>query len=209
MRRIALTLALFLLLGAIINVAVAWSLALFKPMRYQVSLNGMFEPTTIPNWDVAVIPRWGAVFIYAQASDRMKREGPVDPAKIPQWSLAASPPSRVDAQRERSITEIAYGWPLVASFSRESWPAPVEWGLRIPWFSKYDRRTLPLRPFWPGFAINTIFYAAILWLLFAFTFALRRRMRAHRGRCVGCGYDLRGRAVESNACPECGVIAGR
>jgi hypothetical protein len=30
-----------------------------------------------------------------------------------------------------------------------------------------ERVRLPVRPLWPGFTINTIFYAAILWLLFA------------------------------------------
>ncbi|MNC93465.1 hypothetical protein D3C83_100970 [compost metagenome] len=38
-------------------------------------------------------------------------------------------------------------------------------------------RCLPLRPIWPGFALNTLVYSAILWgawLLFA---ALRRRGR--------------------------------
>ncbi|MCZ6655485.1 MAG: hypothetical protein O7D91_20955, partial [Planctomycetota bacterium] len=29
----------------------------------------------------------------------------------------------------------------------------------------YRAKVIPLRPLWPGFAINTIFYAAILWLL--------------------------------------------
>src|SRR6185436_16984229 len=56
------------------------------------------------------------------------------------------------------------------------------------------------RPIWPGFAINTIFYAAILWLPFAATKVVRRRMRAHRGRCTACGYDLRGRASVNKLC---------
>jgi hypothetical protein len=71
-----------------------------------------------------------------------------------------------------------------------------------PWLP----RDLPYRPIWPGFAINTLFYAAILWLLFAAPFALRRRRRIKRGLCPACGYDLRGRASDSHAnlCPECG-----
>ena len=61
-----------------------------------------------------------------------------------------------------------------------------------------------MRPIWPGFAINTVFYAGILWMLFAGPFALRRRSRRRRGLCVKCGYDLRG-SVDANACPECGT----
>ena len=60
---------------------------------------------------------------------------------------------------------------------------------------------LPLQPIWPGFAINTAFYALILWLPFA-PFQLRRYMRIKRGLCIKCGYDLRG--TEHEVCPECG-----
>src|SRR4029078_486715 len=42
-------------------------------------------------------------------------------------------------------------------------------------------RALPCSPLWPGFAINTLCYAALGWLLFAAPFALRRRRRIKRG----------------------------
>ena len=54
---------------------------------------------------------------------------------------------------------------------------------------------------WPGFAINTVFYAVILWLPFA-PFQLRRYMRVKRGLCIKCAYDLR--HADHSACPECG-----
>ncbi len=63
-------------------------------------------------------------------------------------------------------------------------------------------RVLPLRPIRPGFAVNTFFYAAILWLLIPGPFALRRFLRVRRGLCVACGYDL-GHA-QHDTCPECG-----
>ena len=68
-------------------------------------------------------------------------------------------------------------------------------------------KAIPLRPIWPGFAINTVFYAAILWIPFAMTGVVRRRIRAHRGRCTACGYDLRGRGTDQKLCPECGASA--
>ena len=74
-------------------------------------------------------------------------------------------------------------------------------GWKLNRFGPQD--TLPLRPLWPGFAINTIFYAAILWLLFVAPFALRRSQRIKRGLCPKCAYDLRG--GNHSACPECGV----
>lgn len=63
---------------------------------------------------------------------------------------------------------------------------------------RYER--LPIRPLPLGFAVNTLFYASLLAapvLVFA---ALKRRRRAKRGLCIGCGYDLTG----VDACPECG-----
>ncbi|MCZ6736067.1 MAG: hypothetical protein O7C65_09780 [Planctomycetota bacterium] len=65
-----------------------------------------------------------------------------------------------------------------------------------------ESQGLPLRPIWPGFAINTLFYAAILWLPIRGPFALRRLIRRERGLCVVCGYDLR--HADHDACPECG-----
>ncbi len=68
---------------------------------------------------------------------------------------------------------------------------------------------LPLKPIPAGFAINTLFYAVILWLLFAAPFALRRRRRITRGLCSKCGYDLRGSPTQGNVCPECGASPPR
>ena len=62
---------------------------------------------------------------------------------------------------------------------------------------------LALRPMSTGFAINTLFWAAVLWLVIPGPFALRRLIRRRRGLCPACGYDLR--HGEHEACPECGV----
>ena len=58
---------------------------------------------------------------------------------------------------------------------------------------------VPLIPVWPGFAINTIFYAAILWLPFG-PFELRRSGRLDRGLCPTCAYPM----GQSAVCTECG-----
>ena len=50
-------------------------------------------------------------------------------------------------------------------------------------------RVLPLGIGWPGFAANTAFYAAILWLLIPGSFVLRRVIRVKRGLCPKCGYE--------------------
>ena len=62
-----------------------------------------------------------------------------------------------------------------------------------------------MRIVWFGFVVNTLFYAAIMWLLILGAFALRRHLRRKRGLCVNCGYDLR--HADHAACPECGAGA--
>ena len=67
-------------------------------------------------------------------------------------------------------------------------------------------RLLPFRPLLGGFAINTIFYAAALWLLIPGPFALRRFLRLRRGLCPQCAYPM----GESAVCTECGrALAGQ
>ena len=85
--------------------------------------------------------------------------------------------------------------------------------LRGKWQSG-EERWLPLRPIFPGFIINTLFYAAIWFGVFFGVGFVKRAIRKKRGRCVKCGYDLRGQrhqATEASrdqghavGCPECG-----
>lgn len=62
----------------------------------------------------------------------------------------------------------------------------------------------PLTPRWPGFAANTLLYAAIVGVVAGLVMLigpLRRRRRVRRGLCPRCGYDLAG----LETCPECGA----
>ncbi len=66
---------------------------------------------------------------------------------------------------------------------------------------------LPIVPLWPGFALNTLFYAAIAWGLWQVPLAIRRRRRRRLNRCVKCNYDRTGLGGAADAkCPECGAI---
>ncbi len=59
----------------------------------------------------------------------------------------------------------------------------------------------PVRPLWMGVLGNTLFYAALLWLLFlVVTGRARRYFRARRGLCPTCGYP----GGETAVCSECG-----
>jgi hypothetical protein len=88
----------------------------------------------------------------------------------------------------------------------------VEWGIASePQARVVSNRAclFPLRPVWPGFVVNAVLYAAILYLcwtlLMLLPLTLRRRRRLRCGLCPKCGYDLRQRPSDSSVCPECGA----
>jgi hypothetical protein len=70
--------------------------------------------------------------------------------------------------------------------------------------SRYTYGALPMRPLWPGFVLDTLFYAAIWFGLFFGFASAKRAIRRRRGRCPMCGYDLRGAPGLAAGCSECG-----
>ena len=144
-------------------------------------------------------------------------------AEIPKWSRAHVA-QRVE-QSPATLVEDGFGWPglsMRARFQADASSSIVRGAVLegLP-FREGRRmsgtitdfawpRALPLRPIWPAFLANTILDSAALWLLFAASGIVRRRIRAHRGRCSACGYDLRGsggRGTDRKVCPECGASA--
>jgi hypothetical protein len=164
MKRWFVRVMVFLLVGAIVNVAVArgcvhiWS----------------------PNW---TSPEWSEV----------------------DWSRKWSS-SGVRYSEGVTLCELRVGWPS-QSF-RASWLGGWR-GAREVVFHVPGTRVVPavstivqpIRPLWPGFAANTVFYTAILWMLFAASGTLRRRRRIKRELCPACAYPV----GASDVCTECGM----
>jgi len=64
---------------------------------------------------------------------------------------------------------------------------------------------LPIQPRPLGFAINTIAYALPVYAIWFGTATLRKRRRLTSSICTQCGYDVSG----ASQCPECGeVVSG-
>ncbi len=220
MKRRLVTLAIFLLLGAVLNVAVAWGCATWSALKL-VSRSWVGQPTEVDQrWWQQVVPAGAAP--RASAVWRSRSFGG-DSLKI--LGVRSGEAGKVDL-----ATLVRYGWPW-RSGAGERWDLGTSWIAPPPmlgdkvttwrdadlqtsavsfdrptWLGGSSFRLLPLRPIWPGFAVNTIFYAAILWPLICGPFVLRRHLRRKRGLCVACGYDLR--HAEHEVCPECGVVSG-
>ena len=196
MKRRLTKLVVFLLLGAVVNVAVAWGCALRELWN---SLEG-HEPTDydIRWWDAHVPEGFPAVpdevgeqsafgvsetFMFSERSSQ-----PISPPSVAIRRRAGLPMRSLEGS---AWGDYRYGRRRVIEQSQ----------LKL----LKDRERFPLRPIWPGFAINTVLYATILWLLTLASIASRRFDRRKRGRCINCGYDLRGASGGGGVCPECGA----
>jgi hypothetical protein len=194
MKRCALKLIIFLLAGAIINVAVAWGCTVATPLHYG---RGDEQSPEDVEWARSVgfsFDAGGLPTVIQRASTFGFAVCHVYPYSIggrigaTRYS-AGLPLEAFQAHIVRS--DILQEWDVVGACARQ--PDPYS---RPFWI-------LPYWPLWPGFAINTMFYAAILWIVFAVPGALRRRLRHKRGQCASCGYSLRESVSEK--CPECGA----
>ncbi len=212
MFRLSRRVAVCLIVGAIVNVAVAWACVCWSPI-------GSFSDVEERAWAAPVPDGWPAT-----ASPIAARGLGLTDTNSSSWGNVPA-----DAERKRGDSEqwvLSAGWPRRSLFCERHrvrtrgpslfsvpYPAPESWteGLSIPeWvpWQERDFRYLPTRPIWAGFAINTVFYGGAVGLVWFGLGAARQAVRRWRGRCVNCAYDLRGNT--SGVCPECGAaIQGR
>lgn len=205
--------ALCLVLGAVINVGVAWGCAAWSPRTVSTYtlLDQIFGVRAGP-------PPWARGAEMVMGGDLPDRGG----FGFEEWNswwgarwLSSDDPKQVwpthDYSRTASgsVRTTGVGWPMLALRS-ESWSDSatslvdvglIRGGIPIGPVGQYaiDRRKLPIMPIWFGFLVNTLLYGALMMTPFA-PGAIMRCRRVCRGRCRGCGYDVAGLAV----CPECG-----
>ena len=213
MKRRLLVAAAFLLVGAVVNVAVAWGCAVLLDVRTSVDKETAFVSKDRQTWYVWTLSRPGALSVFSVRSSSRSNQGfPVeegrtvkDPsALIPSWTPFLTPTFALGEQSYEHRAAEGRGWPMLGLWCETSeglgggirvgeWPPGGRGSRPIP-------KVLPLRPIWLGFAVNTLMYAVLLWLLIPGPFVLRRFIRVKRGRCVKCGYPM----GESEVCTECG-----
>ncbi|MEE9128699.1 MAG: hypothetical protein V3T84_01680 [Phycisphaerales bacterium] len=214
MKRWLAKIVVFLLLGAIVNVAVAWG------CYFGVRVANQPGDQVIRRVSLDVAEFW----LIQQAVGRTRVVWDFYGAVPRQLGEVRGPADYTLLGSDRESRDLA-GYPLRSLWSIYSGPVatysfPIDF--RVPPLQETatfgpvtmatepvrirDRTTpiwkaVPLRPIWLGFAINTVFYALILSVPFA-PFTLRRLIRRKRGHCIKCGYDLRGDF--SAGCPKCG-----
>jgi hypothetical protein len=150
---------------------------------------------------------------------------------VPDWSDLATPGDDLldnRVRREERAVE-ARGWPMLALWGRvpsarvqSATPSvtPFGGGTTVAFLGGRMLTTgaapsrgpvagqtpLLVHPIWPGFGVNSAFYAVVLaglyWALVVPRRFVRELGRLRRGCCVACGYDLGFDFVPG--CPECG-----
>ncbi len=221
---------MFLLAGAIVNVGVAWvvSIGLLKPAspwprsvvaiqwelletggRWRRTDTGQF--LCCRNWAIERNKYRGVLYYFSVWDTRSVHGHPkgYDPSTdlrpdelAPSWARLRTPP---DTDFEVRYVQ-AFGWPVVSmwrDYDGSNFRMPrLLHGLPVTFLPPDGafQQAVPLNAAWPGFTVNTLFYAAVLWLLIPGPFALRRFIRVRRGLCPACAYPM----GESGVCTECG-----
>lgn len=189
--------------GALLTIAVAWACALWVPLGVERD----HAPGPLA-WSRPVPADWPSSPLSRMEARRFGRhsvlEDATDQRSVLRW-LENDPESN-GAQRVPVFASWVdrSGWPWKA-LECQILPGKIHSGIGVPyWMANQmgDDAVLPLRVLWPGFALNTVFYACIAWVLAAAPSSLRRWLRVRRGRCQACGYDRQGITA---VCPECGA----
>jgi len=236
MRRRIIIVTVFLLAGAVVNVAVAWGCTTLTPLtsnsyRYNLRDDAPGKDDVAGFSHVLIMDEQrGLAFghdVVIRTSSRSFFVVPDEDSYAASGSWAADVLAYSTRQQHVGTMAIRAGLPLrcldahvimrqpqdrppltmiapdvlrsSASGQREyvhAWLLPK----RLQFFQRRGVEFLPIRPLWPGFAVNTVFYATTLWLLACGPFVLRRFIRIRRGLCPACAYPM----GPSEVCSECG-----
>ena len=221
-RRVAIVLIL-LLAGAVVNVAVAW--AAWGKTGYSLLPVGRITFRQPPT-DQIDIELWGrhATDSWPQAGGVNRFDGHTFGARYRHLHhqvlfsgfVRYGDPDLREFMLNCGIYQVIMvhvGWPA-SCLTLDAWrwepdyaEGPDGWPVRVNTNAAHEHdglllfgKPMPRHPLWPGFAINTLLYATVLWLLIPGPFVLRRYVRQRRGLCQGCGYPV----GESAVCSECG-----
>lgn len=188
---------LCLILGMLINIAVAWACAAFVPMTFSggVVVEEMHHqrrktPTLVGR--AFGVKEW----LVWNRSDTLTPGKPFEPYSS--YIEIGWPRASIVVTDDTMLED--YTWSIPLTMSAYIDPFPTD-----PLVARLSRSPgiQTMQPLWRGVAANTLIYATVVAVLFNLRLipgAFRRHRRARKGRCTSCGYDIAGLAT----CPECG-----
>ncbi len=230
MKRIAMRVLGLLLIGAVVNVGVAWACALWSPVtRYRAQdlywlLRG---DRAVPSELMHRIPSEWAIQGSPQTYDiSASVEHSRGIGLRTRWvSVDEMVPAVDKLMSDHELLLLDAGWPMAslaasnpilrANLSTSALQTPtawrdIRWGLPAPdWLRPNPTvvrqnnavgRVLPIQPLPIGFAANVLVFALTLPGLSEGSRWCQRRLRAARGLCPHCSYPI----GASPVCTECG-----
>ena len=212
--RVIQRVVVFLLLGAIVNVAVAWGCSRGNVWPPKQNLTN-YDTSTM--WSRVAQSHWP---VSPRGLDRRQRFG----CRFDETASAQSlmlPDGRLE-RRMFLAQEVCAGWPALAlsgnygarvnekkTTTQSADHESIQRGFilvtrGVGWLNVDPGQAFPIRPIWPGFVVNTIFYALVLWGILAVVTGVPQRYLRHRrikrGLCPACAYPI----GTSEVCTECG-----
>jgi hypothetical protein len=180
-QRVTIRAIVFALIGAAMTVLVAWAVYFTDPnLRGAARTND----TTAHKWPRSVPSDWPA-----NPDGVITARKPASAVKT--WH-AVVPDFETVVVHLFAVRLYSSGWPLRSMRSERTLHLDRDAKTPIPWL-----------PLWPGFLVDTAFWGGAAFIVCSVPGFVRRGVRRRRGRCVRCGYELKGLAV----CPECGGAA--
>ncbi len=223
-------LVLFLFLGAVFSVAVAWltSHSSLHPDLYWNRLSPQMDMEKI--WSIYALPNWPGLQSGTKAWEVEYDDTWEKIISANEWNRFGL--SRLTCYVKEDelkipfhsgydwiICEIQAGWParcLNGGIRCSNPPLVIECvdALLLPESKTSNAKANPhysslptgrifvYRPIWWGLIINIMFYAVLLYAIATGWRYSRRYVRHKRGHCIKCGYDLL--SDSRRGCPECG-----
>lgn len=207
-------LLLIIAASAFMNVALAWGCALWAPWRTTT------DDRLASHW-IGWEAHEGAWTKFGETSEGGVgvRLGIVSFTSFPnatelQASYSCGTTPIIESHRDYLVVA---GWPMWAlrgscynggvyqtpewlSSRGSAWNTPRWLRMRTSLLGSIDAMPIPLRPIWPGFAVNTLLYAVCFSLMLRFCPSAIRRARLRKSQCPSCRYPI----GVSPLCTECG-----
>ena len=208
MKRALPVIASCLFVGLATNILIAWAIAVWLPYP---------DPRIWDNPTSGPLARITGIPVDWPKTDHIARQSAVG-RTVWQFMQRDNPATNKPPADYTVLHLYCVGWPCEALESQDprrrgvgklpvsTWVPVVGIpnAVRPEWIMRFGREyqdELPLRPIWPAFALNTLFYTATFFGAARFCIAIRCSQRLRRGRCIRCGYPISALAI----CPECGT----